>query len=531
MPLLDAADLAVAADVARLLDCNPFLPERIELERRILGDAFLPYGAVWHSVGDAFISNPNTPILHARLEALAATVRDRLAAGTPASTAEVDACRGLGLYLLWLRYEDDLYALVEPEGAVDVSRSPVACWDRFASDVDDLLGRLPGPPPDPAHLFAIAFQARRAFHHIFRRFFGGSTPAAALRATVWNAIFSRDGARYRRSRYRWMQNTPILVTGESGTGKDLVARAVAYSRFLPFNPTTRTFAANPYTAYLPTNITAFNAATVESALFGHRRGAFTGADADHQGWFESCGPHGTIFLDEIGDLDPHIQVKLLRVLQQRELQRMGESAVRRFEGRVVSATHHDLELDVARGRFRADLYYRLRGIHIRTPTLRAQLADRPDDLANLALIAARNVLDPDEAADAAAEAVAWIARHRGPDYPWPNNMRELELVVRDVALIGHHESTSRDTTGDTNSEGRELADRMLRCDIDADELRCAYIEYVFSRTASFRETSRLTGVDRRTVATITRRRDQNGAANGGIDGDEGRAEYHGEGKA
>lgn len=523
MPLFAAADLAVATDVARLLDCNPFLPDRVELERRILGDAFVPYGSIWHSVGDAWVSNPNTPALRERLEALAASVRDRLAGVRSVAPAEADAWRGLVLYLLWLRYEDDLWRLIEPEGAVDVSRSPVALYDRFAADAHDLLGRLPGPPPDPAHLFAVAFQARRAFHHIFRRIFGGSSPAATLRARIWTAIFSKDLAGYRRSSFRRMHDTPVLITGASGTGKDLVARAVAYSQYVPFDPESRTFAADPYASYLPTNITTFNPNTVESALFGHRRGAFTGADSDHQGWFEACGPYGSIFLDEIGDLDPSIQVKLLRVVQQREVHRMGESVVRRFVGKVVSATHHDLDRDVEEGHFRADLYYRLRGVHIVTPTLRAQLDDRPDDLANLALIAARNVLDPEEAEGAAAEAVAWINEHLGPHYPWPNNMRELELVVRDIALLGHHERSGGAKPGAQRLAGDDLAARVQRAELSLDELRDAYIRHVFADCGNYREAARRLGVDRRTVTAVVRRALRDGGNGSGSNGAAGPA--------
>jgi len=520
MPLLDSDDRDAVEVVAQLLDCNPFLPERVELERRVLRDAFVPYGPIWHSVGDAYISNPNTPILRQRVEKLAATFRERLAQGATGSIAEFDAYRGLVMYLLWLRYEDELYELIEPAGIANLAQYAVPFYDRFARDAHELLDRVPGPEIDVAHLFAVAYQARRAFHHIFRKIFGGSRPAAELRALIWKAIFSKDLARYRNARFTQMHDIPVLIIGESGTGKDLVARAIAYSQFIPFNPGTRTFACDPRTSYHATNITAFNSSTVESALFGHRRGAFTGADDDHQGWFEVCGPHGTIFLDEIGDLDPSIQVKLLRVVQNRELQRMGESLVRRFSGKIVTATHHDLEEDIRAGRFRADLYYRLRGVRIHTPSLRAQLADRPDDLYNLALIAARNMLAADESEQAAAEAVAWITKDLGADYHWPNNMRELELVVRDVAIVGHHEVTRADPSLGLRL-GHHLAEQMLRCELSADAVRQRYIEYVLAGSDNYREAARRLGVDRRTVATVAKQRAlRANAANGSPDADD-----------
>lgn len=467
MHLFHADDLAVATAVAGLLDCNPFGPERAELERQALGPAFVPNGPIWHSAGDAWVANPNTPLLRDRVEALAAATLPRLDRAAAATSAELDAWRGTVLYLLWLRYEDDLFDLVEPPD--DVPRRTGAprardLYARFARDVTTLLGPLPGAPPDIPHLFAVAYQARRAFHFTFRKIFGASRPAAELRAAVWNALFTRKPDRRRTLRYRHMRDVSVLVTGESGTGKELVARAVALSQYLPFDPGSATFAADPESCFYALNASTLAPTVIEAELFGHSRGAFTGADCERAGWFETCGRWGTIFLDELGDLEPSVQLKLLRVIENRTFQRMGETEERRFEGKIVAATNRDLHADIEAGRFRADFYNRVRTVAIQTPTLRAQLADCPDDLRNLVLIAARRAFDPVEAPEIADEVVAWIHEHLGPDYPWRGNMRELEQCVRSVVVAGSHDVHAAAATAQSEPEApaaaRGLAERI-----------------------------------------------------------------------
>lgn len=329
MSLLQPDETAAVEAVARLLDCNPFLPERVDLERRILGRAFVDAGPHWHSEGDEFVSDPNRPLLCDRVEALAASVRERLATGAVGSDAELDAYRGLILYLLWLRYEDDLYALLPPaDGGVATANDPVPWFDSFERDAQFFLAPLPGPPADVPHLFAFAFQARRAFDYIFRRLFGGSLPAARLRAAVWQSIFTADMHDYRHFDYDSMRDSPTLITGESGTGKDLVACAIGMSQYIPFDPTTRRFVDASQARYFAVNPSALSPTLIESELFGHERGAFTDAVAARAGWFESCGPYGAIFLDEIGELAAVIQVKLLRLLHNRRFERIGDTTSR-----------------------------------------------------------------------------------------------------------------------------------------------------------------------------------------------------------
>jgi hypothetical protein len=378
MSLLAGNERVVVAAIASLADGNPFLPERIESERRALGRAFRSGGLVWHADADVPVAGANEQ-LRPLVERLGNELRARLAKRVHATASELANYQGLIRYLLFQRYEDDWYALLAPAAGATAAKR-IAVFDSFARDVDHFF-HIPGctltGDGDAAHLFALGFQARRAFHHIFRQIFGASMPVARLRAAVWQSIFTHDPARYRRVLYNRMGDVPTLIFGESGSGKELVARAIALSRYIPFDARARGFVADWTDTVHAVNLSAVAPTLIESELFGHRRGAFTGAIADRSGWLETCGIHGSVFLDEIGELDLAIQVKLLRVLQTRTFQRIGEIKPRRFEGKVIAATNRDLDEEIDAARFRSDLYYRICADLIRTPTLREQLADAP----------------------------------------------------------------------------------------------------------------------------------------------------------
>ena len=198
-------------------------------------------------------------------------------------------------------------------------------------------------------MIACFFQLRRAFFHVFFFIVGRSPAAARLRAAAWESIFTHDLRRYQRSLYRHLGDVTTLITGPSGTGKELVARAIGLSRYVPFDGQAGRFVENFHEGFHAVNLSALSPTLIESELFGHRRGAFTGAVADRVGWLESCPANGSVFLDEIGELDPAIQVKLLRVLQRRTFQRLGDTADRRFPGKILAATNRDLVAEIDGG--------------------------------------------------------------------------------------------------------------------------------------------------------------------------------------
>jgi len=208
--------------------------------------------------------------------------------------------------------------------------------------------------------------------------------------------------------------TTVLITGESGTGKEVVARAI--HKMCPRRDK----------RFVAVNCGAIPESLLESELFGHARGAFTGATADKTGLFEEAHG-GTLLLDEIGELPLLLQVKLLRVLQEGEIRRVGESAARKADARVLAATARNLESDVREGRFREDLYYRINVVHIHIPPLR----ERPQDVDGLvAALLERVSARSGRQVTITADGLEAVRRS-----PWPGNVRELENALERSAVL------------------------------------------------------------------------------------------------
>jgi len=212
-------------------------------------------------------------------------------------------------------------------------------------------------------------------------------------------------------------DTAVLVTGESGTGKELVARALHYSGNRAFKP------------FVTVNCSALAESLLESELFGHVRGAFTGAIKDKQGRFQAANG-GTILLDEIGDISPMIQLKLLRVLQEKEFERVGESTPQKVDVRVIASTNKDLKGKVNRGEFRQDLYYRHKVVEVALPPLRERLEDLP-------LLVDHFRCSFNERFNKHVEGISNEVLSTFMDYNWPGNVRELEHVMEHAFVLCH----------------------------------------------------------------------------------------------
>ncbi len=210
----------------------------------------------------------------------------------------------------------------------------------------------------------------------------------------------------------------VLIRGESGTGKELVARAIHAGSRRAGGP------------FVHVNCSALSEALLESELFGHVKGAFTGAVSERRGRFEQAHG-GTIFLDEIGDVSPVVQVKLLRVLQERVVERVGENRPRSVDVRVVSATNRDLEHLLAGGRMREDFYYRIKVVSLQVPPLRERRDDIPLLVAHiLTRLRGRRIAVPVPVQEVSPEAMARLLRHR-----WPGNVRELQHALEHAQVL------------------------------------------------------------------------------------------------
>jgi transcriptional regulator with AAA-type ATPase domain len=486
----------------RFLYLNPFeLPLASELRQQLVA---MDLNVAAESLGQAPIDSDRPQLIQLiqKLDAWLLVLRQRIGDGAVAdSYTEQQQFEALVMGALFYRHFEGRQPLRE---AGDGSHK-VPSYRPFEREVlrwNELPLKLSPFLQQPAHMFAVFFQLRRAFDLIVQLVQGNSRPICRLRAEIWHSIFPHELQLYGSLLYDRMQDITTLILGQSGTGKDLVAKAIGLSRYIPFDPSKVCFTECLAGAFHPINLSAMPLDLIESEMFGHSAGAFTGATQDRQGWFEKCGFGHAVFLDEIGELDLSIQVKLLRVLQNREYFRVGESEPRRFTGKVVAATNRNLGQEIVSGRFRQDLFYRLCSDQLTTPSLREQLDDAPDELPHLVrIVAARCLGDrawPEQIDWLTRLTVSWIESSPtlGPYYDWPGNFRELEQCVRNVMVRGQYhpvrlpthdsplptQATAAIFVGSTNPAVEAFLKRVRASDLTYDELLNYYCSLVFSRS-------------------------------------------------
>ena len=489
MQFINASERAFLKAVVQFAYCNPFLPEHTEFERAVLGPDFIAGEPVWSQrVSDPKKPRENVWRIFKKLEPLANDLRRRLLEGASPRTEDLVLYEDAILHLLYQRYYPKFYTAGLP------GRRTATHWAFFHEYHRDWqiylkINGIEFPSKhDPVLMFAFFRQIQQSFEQIFHDIIGGSLPAARLRGAIWQSIFTHDMRRYRRVLYQRMGEFATLITGPSGTGKELVARAIAQSRWLPFRERDLTFEQSE--VFFPINISALSQSLVEIELFGHRRGSFTGAVGDRKGWLETCPAGGSVFLDELSELDQSIQVKLLRVIETRTFHPVGDTASLPFHGKLIAATNRDL----ATSGFRQDLYYRLCSDQIVTPSLAEQLADSPQILSELIRYMARRVAGP-EAEELAADVTKWVQEHLGDRYAWPGNYRELDQCVKNV-LIRRDYRPSRPAA---ESPMQKIRQDFEAGKLTADELISCYTTIVYHQTGSYEETARRIGIDRRTV--------------------------------
>lgn len=275
--------------------------------------------------------------------------------------------------------------------------------------------------------------------------------------------------------------TTVLVQGKSGTGKELVAKALHYNSPRRHRP------------LVTVNCSAIPKDLLESELFGHVRGAFTGAIAHKRGLFEEADG-GSLFLDEIGDLTPELQVKLLRVLQEREVKRVGDTQNHPVDVRLIAATNRDLAQAVKEGAFREDLYYRLNVIPIVIP----ELKERPEDIP---LLATHFLLMFTKEAKAPIEGISKEAMRLLLEYDWPGNVRELENAIERAVILGRGpQLLPEDLPEPLRARQVERRREPNPGQPTLEELEREYITAILQETGWHRlKAAQILGIDRRTL--------------------------------
>jgi transcriptional regulator with GAF, ATPase, and Fis domain len=284
-----------------------------------------------------------------------------------------------------------------------------------------------------------------------------------------------------------LTETTVLLTGESGTGKEVVARAIHRA------------SRRADGAFVALNCAALPDQLLESELFGYERGAFTGATAPKPGRLEQAGG-GTLFLDEVGEMSPLVQAKFLRVLQERDYQRLGGTKTLKADVRVIAATNRDLQAAIQRGGFREDLYYRLHVFEIRLPPLRERADDIPLLVDQLVRRAAREC--GKSVTGVSEQALALLRTYR-----WPGNVRELAHVLeRGVALAQHDVIMAEELPGELREPTAPSAADVPPDRPTLNELKRRYIRRVFDESGgNITQAAAVLGVDRRSLYRMLHR--------------------------
>ncbi|WP_300455723.1 sigma 54-interacting transcriptional regulator [Desulfobacula sp.] len=348
-----------------------------------------------------------------------------------------------------------------------------------------------------SHYFALSYQLRRAFYFISNSLVGDSPCMKKLKKHLWYNVFTYNMELYSKFLWNKMEDFSTLLLGETGTGKGTAAKAIGRSGYIPFDEKKQCFTQSFTRAFSSLNLSQYPETLLESELFGHTKGAFTGAMEDYQGVFDRCSPHGSILLDEIGEIPNHVQIKLLRILQERSFSPVGTHETSRFNGRVIAATNRPKK-DILSGKvFRDDFYYRLCSDIIEVPPLSIRIKEKPSELDDLLDFTIQRMTGT-RSEKLTSKVKRIIDRQLGKHYQWPGNVRELEQCVRSVLLRRDYKGKQTDTV-ESGSLSQELTQGILNRNILVSSLISGYCKVLYDKFGTYEKVAKLTGLDRRTI--------------------------------
>ena len=462
--------------VSRSIFANPFCGERHLSDCRLTG---LPEHEQQKTVLDAAIGKVG--------DTVAQLVRENRATLASYKAGDRQLVANLFLFHLFHAYlpELDRHILAQQQTMDSI---PLHCGEQLERELE----KFGFSRPDTEKYIALFFQMRRGFYFINTSLIGCSPCMEELRARLWNTVFTHNIGLYVQALWNRLEDFSTLLLGETGTGKGLAAAAIGRSGFIPYTGTTHHFTISFTRAFLSLNLCQFPEQLIESELFGHARGSFTGAIRDHEGIFARSSGHGAVFLDEIGEVSIPTQIKLLRILQERSFSPVGSTAPHRFDGRIIGATNQDLGSLMQTGKFREDFYFRLCTDVLTIPSLSCRIAEDRKELQLLADHLLQKITG--QASESLQEQVYTELNkpaHHG--YSWPGNVRELEQAIRRILL---HGTFSRPETA---HQGKSLKADLLQQQASVAELTSRYCTLLFEKHGTLQAVARITGLDRRTV--------------------------------
>ncbi len=479
---LTQSDCSFFELVADAAFTNPFSVKRTQIDRQIAG---LTGQSAPQPIVDAMLDK-----VRSKLREIEQKVSPDILTIQHLASEHQELIKYVFLFDIFHQFAPDFDTLIRRQEKHPEKTIPIP----FASNALEQF-RLRGfEPQQAARYLALFYQIRRAFYFIQQGLIGKSDCMRSLRTSLWNNIFTYDIRGYEQFLWDRMEDFATLLEGPTGSGKGAAAAAIGKSCFIPFDLTSGTFQNSFVQLFVGANLSQYAPSLLESELFGHARGAFTGAISEHEGLFGLCRPHGTIFLDEIGEISPQVQVTLLKVLEERTYTPVGSHKTKRFSGRVIAATNRPLAQLREQGIFREDFYYRLCADCIEVPSLAQRVQENPQELVELVEHFTRVITGQD--APSLCEKVINVIQNRlGKDYLWPGNVRELTQCIRRVILKDDYQPI---TTQKTYHES-DIADCLKNSKYSAENIISIYLKTLYKNNPSYQDVARIAGINWRTV--------------------------------
>jgi two-component system, NtrC family, response regulator HydG len=478
---LTSSERQFLSDIYDVISANPFSDERISADLKVAEfDPAESYTERYPKIMEAVAQKVNRLVAGGKSDIRSFEGRDRTL---------IESALVFHVY-------HQFFLSFDPLIDKQLASGDTPCRIPFAEDALSQIVRFGFTPEQALHYFAVFFQLRRAYYFILKSIVGRSPCMRGLRESLWNNVATRNLGLYVTKLWNRMEDYSTLLLGETGSGKGISACAIGQSGYIPFNEKKGCFAESFTQAFVSMNLSQFPEQLIESELFGHKKGSFTGAVSDHEGALSRCSRHGAVFLDEIGEVPVPVQIKLLHVLEQRIYSPVGSHEKKRFPGRIIAATNRPLDKLRTEKTFRDDFYYRLCSDVILVPPLRQRIREDPLELDDLVRHTVKRIVG-DDSGEVAKGVIDEIHRNVPANYAWPGNVRELEQCTRRILLKQKYEiDRIAGLPGDV--EGR-LISGVKEGSMNAQQILSHYCTLLYERYGSYEEVARMTALDRRTV--------------------------------